>query len=399
MLFILIWGLNYLKGRDIFQSGNKYFGVYNNVSGLSQASPIFFKGFKVGSVRSIEFHPTQPGKLLVSFVLNTELALPSNTMAQIYSLDLMGTKGVELVAGNSMELLVPGDTLLTYVVGDFRDQVSMEVLPLKDKTEKLIVKLDSVLTNVARVFTDENRQNLSAALNGFRRSMGNVDRLSGNLADSFEEEGQFYVMVSRLDSILKTFNEQSANLDTTFTNLSAFSKQLSQSDIDLAAKELKKTLEKTSTLLSAVNEGEGSMGMMLKDKELYYSLTDVVNSLNRLLVDVRHQPEKYVHFSAVDFGKKVYKPGDSYGIDGIVYQVKIAESKHPMRFDSIHVAGKYRIFEDYFNRRFIYSVGQSDKLEDINVVYGEVVTEFPQAEIIALENGRLISLKKAQRNR
>jgi phospholipid/cholesterol/gamma-HCH transport system substrate-binding protein len=159
--------------------------------------------------------------------------------------------------------------------------------------------------------------------------------------------------------------------------------------------ELNNSLKQTSELLAGLNSGGGSMGMLLKDEQLYYNLVDASANLNRLLMDVRHQPKKYVRFSAIDFGKTYYSDDMAEGGEGIVFQVKLFESKTPVKLESYEVANKYRIFEDYNGRKFIYTIGQSKTYDDIKKVLEEAGSAYPNSEIIALDNGRLISVNKA----
>ncbi len=396
-LLMLGWGFNFLKGLNIFKGGTNYYGVYSNVSGMNEACPIFYRGLKIGIVSDIELHPKQYDKLLVTFVIKKDLSFPINSVARIYSLDLMGTKGVEFVEGDSEEKLMPYDTIKTYLVGDLKDQLSMEVLPLKEKMEKLIVNFDSLIINVNDFFTGENKENISESIRKFNLTMSNAVDMSGNLAKSFSEGGEYNLIMKRVDSILIALNRQTPYLDTTFSNLSSFSKQLNNADLETTLQELNSSLKQTSRLFAGLNEGNGSMGMLLNDEELYYNLVDASANLNRLLMDVRHQPKKYVRFSAIGMGKSYYADGHLGGIKGIVFQVKLFDAKSPVRLDSTEIAGKYRIFENFDGKKFFYTVGQSRNYDSIQKILVEASGAYPQSEIIALENGRLISVDKALR--
>ncbi len=396
-LMILGWGFNFLKGRNVLDRGANYYGIYSNVSGMNEACPIFYRGLKIGSVRDIDFHPTLNDKLLVTFVIKKDVSFPANSIARIYSLDLMGTKGVEIVKGNSKELLMPNDTLKTYVVGDLKDQLSIEVLPLKEKMEKLIVSFDSLILNVNGLFTGENKTNIAESIKRLNITMSYTAKMSQSLAGTFAEGGEYNSIMKNVDSIVMSLNRQTPYLDTTFYNLSAFSKQLNKVDIETTLLELNSSLKQASGLFAGLNEGDGSMGMLLNDKELYYNLVDASANLNRLLMDVRHQPKKYVRFSAIDMGKSSYSGGVMGGVEGIVFQVKLFDAKAPVKLDSTEIAGKYRIFEDFDGKKFFYTVGQSRNYNSIQNIFNEVKVNYPQSEIIALENGRLISINKALR--
>nr|WP_319398737.1 MlaD family protein [uncultured Carboxylicivirga sp.] len=392
---ILIWGFNFLKGRDILKVGDFYYGTYARIDGLTNASPIYYRGFKVGYVRDIDFHPTIPDRFIVTFELHKNVPLPADSKAQIYSLDLMGTKGVQLLPGKSKELLAYGDTMNTSVMGDLKDQVSMEVLPLKDKAERLIVQLDSVFTNLGDVVDEENKNNIKSTMRSFKNTMYNFEKLSSELSQTMSQGGEMSNVIRRTDSVMLMLTSQGPYIDTVFQSMAGFSQQLEDAQIDQSLEALKTTLNNTSELLASINEGDGSLGLLLTDKDLYYSLTEVSASLNRLLIDVRHNPKRYVSFSAIDFGKNITVTDGAYGIKGIVFQVQLEESKTPLAMDSVIIEGKYNVYEDFRKSRYFYSVGQSRSFDEIQKVYDEVKVIYDKAKIVAFENGESISVKKA----
>jgi len=394
-LLILGWGVNYLKGHNVLERGTVYYGVYKNVSGMNEACPIFYRGLKIGSVRDIELEPQHNDKLLVTFSITKDITFPKNSVARIYSLDLMGTKGVEIVKGDSKEMLMPYDTIKTYVVGDFKDQLSIEVLPLKEKMEKLIVNFDSLIIDINGLFVGDNKDNLYESIKMLNKTLTNTAKMTGYLANSFSTGGEYHIMMKRIDSILISLNRQAPYLDTTFSNIADFTKKLNKIELTTTLEQLNNSLKQTSEMLSGLNSGDGSMGMLLNDKELYYNLVDASANLNRLLMDVRHQPKKYVRFSAIDFGKSYYADMPLGEVKGIVFQVELFESKTPVKLDSFEVAGKYRIFEDFNGKRFVYTIGQSREYDSIKNVLNEALKNYPESKIIAYENGRLIPVEKA----
>ncbi|MCT4591673.1 MAG: MlaD family protein [Carboxylicivirga sp.] len=393
---ILLWGFNFLKGRNIIEVGTSYYGVYDRIDGLTKASPVFFRGFKIGSVRDIEFHPSMPNRFLVTFTLNDEIDIPVDSKAQIYSLDLMGSKGVQFVSGSSDQMLAVGDTMNTSVIGDLADKMSMEVLPLKDKTERLIVKLDTVLTNIGKMFGEEEGRFKSSMYN-LDRSLRHFESISRNLAKKMEDDGEVTSMILRTDSLLAMMNAQRPYIDSTFSNLAGFTRQMEAANIDQTVDQLRKTLSSTSTLLDSINAGKGSMGKLMTDEELYNTLNAVSNNLNRLLIDFRHHPDRYVSFSAVNFGRKVVVSEGAYGVGGIVYEVQINESKKPLDFGTTILNGKYQVYEDYRNSKYVYTLGQTTNFDEASEILDEVKEKYDESVIVALENGVPISIKKARR--
>ncbi len=396
---ILVWGVGFLKGKNVFDSGDRFYGVYSRVEGLTEGSPIFYKGYKIGTVQQIDFHPTQKGQFLISFSLTKKIKLPSNTTAQIYSLDLMGSKGVQLLPGSSNEMLQPGDTLNTNVMGDLKDQVSMEVLPLKDKTERLLVKLDTVLTNVGRVFSEENKKNLDYGIKNFSGIMENMEETTRHLSASFAQGGAIDNSLSNIDSITFAVMMQKENLEAAMYNLVAFSAKLRDLQLESMAASVDSSLNTISRLLQSAEEGEGSLGLLLSDNRLYLNMVDALANLDRLLADVRHNPGRYLHFSAIDLSPKTFVGAGEQKAEepAIVFKLQVARASNPLEIKNQMVEGGYRIFEDTDGREYIYTVGETSSYREILSLKERIADKFPDARVVALEHGKPVKLKRVLR--
>jgi phospholipid/cholesterol/gamma-HCH transport system substrate-binding protein len=397
-LVILIWGFHFLKGTNIFVFGAQYFGVYSRVDGLNEGSPIYYRGFRVGSVQSIGFHPTRPGTFLVSFNLSHNVPLPNNSVAQIYSVDLMGSKAVQLLEGNSNQLLSPGDTLRTNVMGDLKDQVSMEMLPLKDKTEKLLVKLDTVLTNIGMVFSEENKQGLNSAIRDFNLMMENLHYTSRLLHQQMTSDGDIAKSLHNIEKFTGDMRMQTSNLNSIMENLLNFSANLSEADFATVIAHADSTLLAATNMLNKATEGTGTLGLLMNDQGLYLNLMDATANLDRLLADLRHNPERYLHFSAINMGRRVYINADETLAEeqGIVFKVKVAESSEPLDIRNTVVLD-LPVFEDTDGSNYIYTVGETNSYAEAIRIKDRLMDTFPSSSIISLKDGKPYRLKRALR--
>ncbi len=391
---LLAWGFNYLKGRDIFFRGNKYYGVFHKVDGLNDASPIYYHGFKIGTVRDIVIDQTKGDRFIVTFALNKELRLPKNSVAQIYSLDLLGSKGIQFIKGNSNEYLKPNDTLSTSIVADLADQLSTNVLPLKDKTEKLISRFDTVLAQVNVLLREDNINNINAAIASFAASMGNLEAVTAGLAQYTGADGNLVRTTRRLDSLLDNLNRQGAFIDTTMQALAAMSLELKRAQLGSTVASLKATLQQTDTMMQSINNSEGSLGMLINDKTIYNALADASTNLNRLLVDVRYNPKRYVSFSAFDIGRKTYYDASLIGA-GLQFWVKLSSSTKSGDFNNSEISKQYKVTEFYDGKQFLHLIGESSNYADAIKINEQINSYLPTSEVIAIENHKVISLKKA----
>ncbi len=398
-LSLLIWGFHFLKGSNLFVSGSTYYGVYTSVEGLNEGSPVNYKGYKVGTVRDIDLHPQEPGAFLVAFAVNEALSLPDNSIAQIYSVDIMGSKAIQIKLGNSSLMLADGDTLHTDVVGDVMDQLTVEMKPIKDKTESLLVTMDTVLTQISRVFSEDNKMALNKSIQDFQRTVENLKSTTQVISESVANGGQIGNSLDNLEQFTQTLQQQSGSLASTMENMAALSQQLSDADIAGMVAQTDSALSGVTTLLNQASQGEGSLGQLLNDETLYLNLTDASANLDRLLGDFRHNPDRYVHFSAVNFGKRVSLfPSDDLAKEkGIVFKVKVAESKAPLDIKNRVVLYDMPVFEDTNGQRFIYTVGETSSYSEALKWLDQLTDQFPSAEIYALEKGQPVSLKRALR--
>ncbi len=396
-LIALIWGFQFLKGSNIFVPGERYYGTYSQVDGLNEGAPIYYRGFKVGMVENIKLHPTKRGKFLISFVLTEDFHLPKNTVAQIYSIDLMGSKAIQLIEGNSTEPLIPGDTLLTNTMGDLMHQMGMEVLPLKDKAERLLVHFDSVLVGISEVFSEQNKSNLDMAILDFTLSMNNLKNLSAKLDGTLGENGEIGRSFQNIESFTETLKLQSKNLTLTMENLASLSENLKNSDLEGLIAQADSTLQVASRTMDKITTGNGTMGKLINDQSLYLNLRDASANLDRLLADVRHNPERYVHFSAINLGRKVYINADDElaSQKGIVFKVQVAASPTPLDIKNSVVLGDMPVFEDTDGSLYLYTVGQTYSYSEALNLMDRLQTVFPAAMVVAFKDGKSIRLKKA----
>lgn len=396
-LIALVWGFQFLKGSNIFVPGERYYGTYSQVDGLNEGAPIYYRGFKVGMVENIKLHPTKRGKFLISFVLTEDFHLPKNTVAQIYSIDLMGSKAIQLIEGNSTEPLTPGDTLSTNIMGDLIHQMGMEVLPLKDKAERLLVHFDSVLVGISEVFSEQNKGNLDMAILDFTLSMNNLKNLSAKLDGTLGEYGEIGRSFQNIESFTETLKLQSKNLTLTMENLASLSENLKNSDLEGLIAQADSTLQVASRTLDKITTGNGTIGKLINDQSLYLNLSDASANLDRLLADVRHNPERYVHFSAINLGRKVYINADDElaSQKGIVFKVQVAASSTPLDIKNSVVLGDMPVFEDTDGSLYLYTVGQTYSYSEALNLMDRLQTVFPAAMVVAFKDGKSIRLKRA----
>ena len=291
VIFVLaafIWGLNFLKGRNIFSSTDDYYLVYSNVSGLMESNSVLLSGYKVGLVTDIHMKGDKSGDIMVVITIENDVKIPAGSKAVLFNSDIMGTKAIKLEFSNSETFHQDGDTLSTRVEAGMLDQF----LPMKDKIEDLVISVDSLVDRTADLFDEETRMKL-------KRSISDI---SGVTASVGEQQKKLDQMLANFVAISNNLKENNAEIDNILTNFSSLSDSLAKAEIASTMNNLNSTLEQTSLIMQKIQEGEGSIGMLVNNDSLYINLEKATESLDLLLKDLKEHPKRYVHFSV--FGKK-----------------------------------------------------------------------------------------------
>ena len=281
-IVVLYFGLQFLKGLTLFSSDSHYYVKFDNISGLSASSPIYANGYRIGVVERIIYDYEHNGDIVAELGIDNKLHIPKGSYAEIVS-DLLGNIKLEVKFGPDFDdIMEPGDT----INGDLQTGALGQVEKLIPHIEKALPKLDSILYNVNALLADPSLKN----------SLDNIEKMTSD----FRKVSRDLTMISsslnhQLPHMLATANGVLNNADTLTHNLNA---------LDLAATMAKvnATLDNVHTLTNKLNSKEGTIGKFLNDPGIYDNLYSTTAHIDSLIIDLKANPWRYVHFSL--FGKK-----------------------------------------------------------------------------------------------
>jgi phospholipid/cholesterol/gamma-HCH transport system substrate-binding protein len=299
-ILVFIWLYNFLKGKEYFKNTNYYYTVYEKIGGLAESSPVEVNGYKVGVVQSIDFLDATSGRLLVVFSVDKDFKLPVNTVAEIVPVSLLGGMKVQFVYGNGPGFYEEEDTIPGRLAESIVDKVETELLPVKDKIINLIVVLDSVIKSVDELMNEDFRKNLGGTVANLNSTTGSLNKIV------VSKEKDLKSTIENLNKFSGMLAQNTDKMSSTFTNLETISDTLAAADIYSSVMNLKTSLEKAATMMDNMNNGKGTAGQFLTNDSIYRNLNYSLASLNELLVDMKANPKRYVHFSV--FGKKNSAP-------------------------------------------------------------------------------------------
>jgi phospholipid/cholesterol/gamma-HCH transport system substrate-binding protein len=306
-LALLILGVNYLKGFNPFSPSNTYYASYEKIDGLAVSNPILVNGFKVGQVTDVRFSDAGDGTLLVAFdIEQSNLKMPDDTRAKIFSSDLFGTKAIDLIAGESQTLAVPGDTLIADLEMGIAEAVRIELLPLKNKTDQLIDGVDDILENLKAVFEADATLGLPTAFESIQRTVESLEKTSLQLdAMVAENRSTLSSIMTNVDGITTNFKNHNDELANVMTNFSDISDSLAAVNFAATINRADQSLAQIEEITRKINSGQGSLGQLVNSDSLHDGLIATNRELQYLINDLYLNPWRYVRVSV--FGKKQEK--------------------------------------------------------------------------------------------
>jgi phospholipid/cholesterol/gamma-HCH transport system substrate-binding protein len=216
----LYWGIAFLKGNDLLKNTRIIYAVYDHIDELSNARPVNINGFKVGQVEDINFLPDGSGRILVSLNITNDIRIPKNTIAKIYSSDLIGNKAVELIMGDSPLQAEIGDTLKSKIQRSLTEEVNEQVRPIKEKAEKLLGSVDTVLTLVSGFLNEDTKQSFTKTFQSVQQSFATLKNTVSTLDRAFtSSEKDLVSSINNLAKITAALEGNQDNLNSIFKNL------------------------------------------------------------------------------------------------------------------------------------------------------------------------------------
>ncbi|MBK9285982.1 MAG: MCE family protein [Sphingobacteriaceae bacterium] len=303
-LVAFIWGVNFLKGSNIFSKKNYLYALYPKIDGLIEASPILINGFKVGQVSEISLlRINDTNKVLVKFLITSDVQIPVKSTARSVSADLLGSKAVEIVFSSEKGYVKSGDTLFAALEPGFKQELDKRIAPIQAKAESLIGAMDSVINVVSSILNAKTRDNLDKSIEGVRKAILSLEQTAYKLDDLIgTEKAKISSILTNLNGVAADLNKSGDKIKNIISNLNNVSDSLAKAQLKSAIDEADKSLKQLNIMITKINQGEGTIGKLAKNDTLYYNLNKSTVDLDKLLKDLRVNPERYIHFSV--FGRK-----------------------------------------------------------------------------------------------
>ena len=281
-ILVMYFGINFLKGINLFSTNNAYYMTFDDIQDLGASTPIYADGYKVGTVDKVDYDYSGNGPIKVKADINKDLRIPAGSMAEIEK-DIMGNLQVNLLlANNPRERIEPGSVIPGTVNAGMMGKAA-QLVPV---VEKMLPKLDSILTNVNALLADP----------AIAASLHHVETITNNLTVSTRE----------LNTLMAGLNKQVPGMirkaNGVLDNTNRLTANLADLDVQGTLNRVNATLEGAQKFTDQLNSGKGSLGLLMNDTKLYDNMTSTMSHADSLVIDLKAHPKRYVHFSI--FGRK-----------------------------------------------------------------------------------------------
>lgn len=281
-IVVLFYGLQFLKGLDVFSSDDSYYVTFSDVSGLSASSPVYANGYRVGVVKSLNYDYNPQGSIVAELGLDKQMRIPRGSRAELAS-DLLGNIKINIILSDDpINMLEKGDT----ISGAPEQGVMSKVGGMIPALENMLPKLDSIMASLNMLLADPALRNTLHNVEGMTSSLNATSAELRTLSSQLNKE--MPAMMKRTNSVLDNTQQLTAHLAAI--------------DVATMTAQVNQTLANVEQMTQKLNSNEGTLGLLMRDASLYNNLSATAASADSLLMDLKAHPKRYVHFSV--FGKK-----------------------------------------------------------------------------------------------
>lgn len=296
---ILIIGYNFLKGNAIFSNETILYAKYSHVDGLAVSKPVLINGFQIGRVDKLELQPD--GSILATLKIKGKYEIPKNSIAKLEQTDLLGSKAIVMALGAGTDYAQDGDTLNANVAKGLLETVQ----PVQKKAEVIIAKMDSILTSVNSILNPDFQKNVDKSFNSIASTLSSLEATSKKVDHLVGSEGsRVSAILANVESISNNLKKNNEKINAILDNIGTVTDQVAAANFKQTIDNANKAVADLQGIVSKVNNGQGSLGLLVNDTKMYDNLNNASKNLDNLIIDLKQNPKRYVHFSVFGGGKK-----------------------------------------------------------------------------------------------
>lgn len=296
---LLIIGYNFLKGNSIFSNETTLYAKYTRVDGLSVSKPILINGYQIGRVAKLDLQPD--GSIIATLSVNSKYEIPENSIARLEGTDLLGSKAIVMSLGNSKKMAEDGYTLNANVEKGLMEQVQ----PVQKKAELIIGKMDSILSSVNSILNPNFQKNVDKSFNSIAGTLASLETTSKKVDGLVgSESARIAAIFKNVEGITANLNNNNQKISDILTNINTVTDKFAAANFKQTLDNANNAIADLQSVISGIKDGKGSLGLLLNDDKMYQNLNNASKNLDELMIDLKANPKRYVHFSVFGGGNK-----------------------------------------------------------------------------------------------
>ena len=296
---LLIIGYNFLKGNAIFSTETILYARYTHVDGLGVSKPVLINGFQIGRVDKLQLQPD--GTILATLKIKGKYEIPKNSTARLESTDLLGSKAIVMALGTGRDFAQDGDTLNANVEKNLMEAVQ----PVQKKAEAIIGKMDSILTSINSIVNPNFQKNVDKSFTSIAATLASLEATSKKVDQMVGNEGsKISVILTNAESISSNLKNNNAKINAIMNNINSITDQVAAANFKQTIDNANKAVADLQGVVNKMNNGNGTLGLLLNDSKMYDNLNNASKNLDNLIIDLKQNPKRYVHFSVFGGGYK-----------------------------------------------------------------------------------------------
>lgn len=287
----------FMKGKSLFTTDNIFYAKFDNVEGLEASNPVSINGLKVGQVDQIVPVTEKDGKIhfVVKVTVDDKFQFAKKSTLEIFEPGLMSGKQMRVNLAYGGPMAKDGDTLAGAFTLSMMNNISSQVGPIKDQLQIVLKRVDSLANNANQILNDQNKAEIKALLQNLNRTVASFEGTSRQTNALLANNDP------RIQKVLDNANLATISAKTAIDKYGRVAEQVDVQKLNNTIDKLSLTADKLNGVISGIQNGEGSLGKLTKDEELYRNLNESSQNLNKLILDLKENPKRYLNFSV--FGK------------------------------------------------------------------------------------------------
>lgn len=301
-LVVFLFGLNFLKGNSLITARRNYYAIYPKLDGLKETNPININGYKVGQVSKIQLMEDGRLKVTLSFS-ERNLKIPEGSVVRIISADLLGSKVIQFVPGPGTREAEVGTMLKGEIQQSITEVIGEQIDPMKAKFVGLMTTLDSVLSGIQDVLNKETVKDINQSFGDISSTLKSLEHATSQLDELItSEKKNLGVTFDNITTVSNSLSRSSKSMENIIENFDTISASVRRANIEQTLADARKAIVSTNEIIAGINEGKGSIGMLVKSDSLHNQMVGTTKELQLLFEDIKAHPKRYVGFSI--FGRK-----------------------------------------------------------------------------------------------